>query len=67
MIEYERRRSCCRHRAQREVLARLEAESLAQGLGHVEGDDHRIVGVGTNLAYAQGVEMQAAHRRLRWV
>ena len=46
-IEYERRRSCAVDvLAQREVLALREAEDLAQLGGHVEGDDHGLVGVG---------------------
>ena len=48
-------------RAQREVLALSEAEHVAQRLGHVERNDHRLVGIGLDRAHAQRMENDA-HR-----
>ena len=46
---------------QRQVLARREGEVARLPRGHLESDDHRIVGVRAHVLHAQGMEVKSAH------
>jgi hypothetical protein len=50
--------------AQGQVLALGEAERVAQVSGHVERDDHRLVGVGADALHLERMEVEAGHGRL---
>ena len=50
-------------RAQRQVLARLVAESFAQRLGHVEGDAHRIRRLAGDIGNRKFVELRGHGKR----
>ena len=56
-IEYERRTSCrrCSLRSVR-YWPCVKRKTSRRSLGHVEGDDHRLVGVGRDAAHAQRME-----------
>jgi hypothetical protein len=60
-IEYERRRSCPSCWRSVRYWPWVEAEDVAQLGRHVEGHDHRLVGVGRTMRARAGVEVQSAH------